>query len=72
MNDMDAVDAKQQEQIETLQRKAEDNRSTDRWQWVVILSVAVGLLLYVNMALVSLIRSQSETISYFRESCGGH
>lgn len=69
MSEMDHVDSRQQAEISALQESAQDNKRTDRLQWVVLLLGIAGLLLYMNMALITLSRDQSETIRYLRDKC---
>ena len=71
---MDDIDAKQQTQIDKLEEHADSNRATDLFQWLTITVVAIGLLIYLNMGLVSLLNSQAQAISRISiaisERCG--
>lgn len=66
---MDEIDAHQQTQIDKLEAHAEINKTTDFWQWLMILAIGVGLLLYLNIGLVSVLNSQATMMQKMMEKC---
>ena len=67
--EMDAIDTKQQEEIDRLNKQAEHKRAVDLWQWVLILALGFGGLVYLNAVFTSIIRQQAHSIQILTETC---
>lgn len=59
---MDEIDARQQAELDQLHAHAKDKKMIDRFQWAAIFILSASLLLYVNIALISVIKMQAATI----------
>ena len=66
---MDDVDSRQQAELDQLSAAAKDNRRVDRAQWAVMAAVAGGLLIYMNLVLAGVIKTQAATIAHLQEKC---
>ena len=61
---------RQQEKIDKLEEHADSNKITDLFQWLSILFVAIGILMYISIGLVGVLKSQAESIRTISENCG--
>lgn len=67
---MDEIDTRQQAELDQLHAAAKENKNTDRWQWIILLSFALGLTFYVSMILTSALNIQGHTIERLTDQCG--
>ena len=64
---MDIVDQNQQEELDRLHRQARRKRTEDLWQWLVMLALGLGGLIYLNVVFTSIIREQAKAIQKLSE-----
>ena len=70
MENMDNTDLRQQSEIDQLHEHAKDNKTTDRLQWAALFLFAIGLSFYLNIVLLSALKSQGATLNNIIDKCG--
>lgn len=63
------IDERQQAELDQLKEAADDNKSTDRSQWIMLAVVGIALFLYTGAVLGGAIISQGGTIRSLAERC---
>ena len=66
---IDDVDKRQQKEIDNLAMHAETNKRIDMFQWIAIVAIGLGIMVYLNICLVSALKLQVENISKLVDIC---